>query len=93
MLSNINRLKILYLLGNTKQELNFNQIADNLSIDKNKLSYHIALLKNNDFISNEMHSNKTGKAFSFYNITKKGETAIELIEKIDKASDENLKEL
>lgn len=93
MLSNLIRLKILYLLKNTKEKISFNQIADKLSIDKNKLSYHIALLKNNNFISNEIRPNKTGRTFSFYHISKKGENAIESIEKINKDNEDNLNEL
>ncbi|MBN1214687.1 MAG: winged helix-turn-helix transcriptional regulator [Candidatus Lokiarchaeota archaeon] len=93
ILSNIIRLKILYLLAETEGRLNFNEIAAKLKIEKNKLSYHVALLKNNKFISNKVRSDREGRAFSFYNITNKGENAIEFIEKIQNDDEEDLKEL
>ncbi|MBY9006343.1 MAG: winged helix-turn-helix transcriptional regulator [Candidatus Lokiarchaeota archaeon] len=93
ILGNANRLKILYLLARTEGKLNFNQIAKELEIDKNKLSYHIALLKNNKFIINEVRPDREGRKFSFYNVSRKGVNAINLIEKIDDNIEDDLKKL
>ncbi len=94
-LGNTTRLSILYLLHKSKEtgdEYNFNHIADKIGVDKSKLAYHVALLKNSHFISNEMRlEEKKGRKFSFYSITEKGVKAVEMIEKIDASNevDEN----
>ena len=74
------RLKILIKLSETNK-LNFNKLAELINIDKNKLAYHITLLKNYNFISNEKILNKEGRAFSFYSITDKGKQYFNLISK------------
>jgi len=94
VLSNQLRLKILYLMYQNKdRKFNFNEIADILHIKKNKLAYHIALLKNNIFLKNEMKPDKKGRNFSYYAITDKGIKAINLIEKMDKLFEKDEKEL
>ena len=65
ILANKFRLNILYLLNEIKDKLNFNQIAEKLGIERNKLAYHINLLKRNRFINNSINlDEKTGKTFS-----------------------------
>jgi len=77
------RLSILYLLNKINDKLNFNQIANKLKIERNKLAYHISLLKRNHFIDNSTNfDEKTGKAFSYYSITEKGKNIIEIINKM-----------
>lgn len=77
------RLSILYLLNKINNKLNFNQIADNLKIERNKLAYHINLLKRNRFIDNSTNfDEKKGKAFSYYSISEKGKNIIEIIDKM-----------
>lgn len=71
IIGNRTRLKILINLSKNNK-LNFNKIAELTKTDKSKLAYHIALLKNANFINNEKTQNKEGKAFSFYSITDKG---------------------
>jgi DNA-binding HxlR family transcriptional regulator len=77
------RLKVLTELFR-KDKLNFNKLAELIKIDKSKLAYHIALLKNGNFINNEKLVNKEGKAFSFYSITDKGRQYLDLISKSTK---------
>jgi len=74
------RLKILTELY-MKDKLNFNKLAELIKIDKSKLAYHIALLKETNFINNEKLLNKEGKAFSFYSITDKSKQYLDLISK------------
>ena len=74
------RLKVLYKLCEN-DSLNFNKLAELTKTDKNKLAYHIALLRNANFISNEKKQNKEGKAFSFYSITDKGRKYFNLVSK------------
>jgi len=74
------RLKILIKLS-VNDKLNFNKLAELIKLDKNKLAYHLALLKNYNFISNEKILNKEGKAFSFYSITDKGKQYFDLVSK------------
>ena len=77
------RLGILYLLFESKQKLSFNEIAKKIGIPNNKLAYHISLLKEGNFIENEMRfSNKVVKSFSFYGLSEKGEKTMALIEQI-----------
>ena len=83
IIGNTHRLAILYLLHENNNKLNFNTIADSLKLKRNKLAYHIALLKDAFLISNEMRvDDKEGKSFSFYDITEKGKSMINLIEKM-----------
>ncbi len=83
IIGNTHRLAILYLLYENESKLNFNTIADSLKLKRNKLAYHIALLKDAFLISNEMRvDDKEGKSFSFYGLTEKGKRMINLIEKM-----------
>lgn len=93
ILGNELRLKILYLLRQEKNKLNFNEIADKLNIKRNKLAYHVALLKNNNFIANEMRPEKEKNSFSYYGITKKGNDTIDLIEKMNSVFEKDEAEL
>lgn len=77
------RLKILIKLS-INNKLNYNKLAKIIKIDKSKLAYHIALLKNGNFINNEKLFNKEGKTFSFYSITDKGRQYLDLISKLNK---------
>ncbi|MHA1271958.1 MAG: ArsR/SmtB family transcription factor [Promethearchaeota archaeon] len=90
ILGNEVRLKILYLLlQNEPKKFNFNEIAEKTSIKKNKLAYHIALLKNNQFINNEIRAEKNNRTFSYYTISNKGKRILRFIEKMDKDMEEN----
>jgi len=90
ILGNELRLRILYLLlQNEPKKFNFNEIAEKISIKKNKLAYHIALLKNNQFINNEIKAEKNDRTFSYYTITDKGKNILRFIEKIDKGIEED----
>ena len=90
-LGNITRLSILYLLHKSKEtghRYNFNQIAEEIGVDKNILAYHLALLKNNHFISDEVRiDEKKRMKFSFYKITETGLKAVDMIEKIDNSDE------
>ncbi len=85
ILGNELRLRILnLLLQNGSKKFNFNEIAEEISIKKNKLAYHIALLKNNNFVSNEMRAERNDRTFSYYTITDKGKNTLRFIEKMNK---------
>lgn len=93
ILANKTRLEILSLLAGRDKKVNFNEIADKIDIKRNSLAYHIALLKNNGFISNELRKNKNEGSFSYYDITEKGRKLFSLVEQMDKNFEKEEKEL
>lgn len=93
VLGNKLRLQILYLLLQIEEKINFNTIAAKLNVDRNKLAYHISLLKNNNLIHNEMRAEKHGGSFSYYGITERGKKTINLLEGIFKKEEKELQKI
>ncbi len=82
IISNKNRLNILYFLNENSKNQNFNEIAVKLKVDTSNLAYHINLLKKTGFINNSMLPDKEGRTFSYYSITEKGKKMLKLIENL-----------
>jgi len=80
-LSNSNRVKILLALYK-KETISFNELANLINISSPTLTFHLSILLEAGLVSNTMTNPGLSptRAFSFYEITEKGEKLLEMFE-------------
>lgn len=73
------RMAIIDFLQKSPDKLSFEALARCTGVNPSNLAYHVSQLKKYGFITNEMRSERDGRCFSFYGLTKKGKDYLDFI--------------